>query len=126
MTPKQVKYVRQILEKEGISYMENDLAQEFSNNRTRDISKLTHPETQNLIYSFVDKSPKDKMQGKIMSMAHEMRWELPNGKIDLKRLDAWCIKHTPFHKPFDRLTVKELPKVVGIFEKVYKSYLKAI
>ena len=126
MTKKQVKYIRVLLSKEGVSAMENDFALEFSHGRTNKMIMLNHKETQNLIESFVGKSPKDKMQGKIMSMAHEMRWELKSGKVDIERLSAWCEKHTPYKKPFDKLTAEELPKVVGIFEKVYESYLKAL
>jgi DUF917 family protein len=126
MSEKQVKYIRVLLAKEGVSSMEKEFALEFSNGRTNELSDLNHSETQKIIESFVGKSPKDKMQGKIMSIAHEMRWELKSGKVDIKRLDAWCEKHTPFHRQFDKLTVKQLPKVVAIFEKVYESYLKAL
>lgn len=126
MTEKQVNYTRTLLHKEGVSFMEADLALKYSNGKTADLSKLNHTETQAIIEYLGGKSDKDKMQGKIMSMAHEMRWELPNGKVDVARLNAWCQKHTPFHKDFDALTIKELPKVVGIFEKVYESYLKAL
>lgn len=126
MTIKQVNYVRRLLNNEGISFMEFELAAKHSNNRTKMLEELDHTETQSLIESLVGKSSKDKMQGKIMSMAHEMRWELPNGKVDIERLNAWCNKHTPFHKNFDKLNSNELPKVVSIFENVYKSFLKAI
>lgn len=126
MTEKQIKLVRVLLNREGISYMENDLCLQFSNNKTDQLLFLNYKETQALIKSLVGKSPKDKMRGKIMSMAHEMRWELPNGKVDIEKLDAWCIKHTPYHKSFNLLSETELPKVVGIFENVYKSYLKSI
>lgn len=126
MTEKQVKFVRILLANEGISSMENEFALEFSNNRTNELALLNHSETQKLIESLNGKSSKDKMQGKIMSMAHEMRWELKSGKVDIERLNAWCEKHTPFHKQFDKLSAKQLPKVVAIFEKVYESYLKAL
>lgn len=126
MTPKQTQYVRTLLSREGVSSQENEYALEFSNHRTETLEDLTHAETQALIAEFSEKSPADKMKGKILSMMHEMRWELPNGKVDIPRLNAWLIKHTPYHKPFDRLKEAELPIVVSLFEKMYKSFLKAV
>lgn len=126
MTKKQLKYVYKLLEREGLTFMDNTLALEYSNYRTDELEELTHQETQNLIAHFVERSPKDKMQGKILSMAHELRWELPNGKINMERLNAWCIKHTPHHKPFNSLTEKELPIVVSIFEKMYYNLLNTL
>lgn len=106
--------------------MEHELALEYSHGRTETLEDLTQLETQNLIATYKEPSAYDKMKRKILSLAHEMRWELPNGKVDMARLNAWCKKHTPSHKPFDRLTEKELPVVVSLFEKVYHSFLKAI
>lgn len=126
MTPKQEKYIKAILAKEGVSCMEENYAITYSNKRTNKLAELTHKETQELFNDILGKSSKDKMKGKIISMAHEMRWKLPNGKIDIARLNAWCNKSTPFHKDFDKLTTKELTKTVGVFEKVYKSFLKAL
>lgn len=126
MTPKQAKYVRQLLSREGILSEEKRYTVHFSNGRTDILEDLTHAETQAIIAEFSEKSSADKMKGKILSMMHEMRWELPNGKVDIPRLNAWLIKHTPYHKPFDRLKEAELPLVVSLFEKMYKSFLKAV
>lgn len=126
MTPKQAQYVRRLMAREACSFMEEEYALRFSNGRTAVLEDLTHAQTQALIAEFAERSPKDKMKGKIMSMMHEMRWELPNGKVDIARLDAWLVKHTPYHKRFDALTESELPKVVAIFDKMYKGFLKAV
>ena len=126
MTQKQLKFVSNLISREGLSFQENDIALQFSNGRTDNLEDLTHSETQNLINEFKERTPKDKMKGKILSMAHEMRWELPNGKVDFNRLNAWCKKHTPYHKQFDDLQESELTTVVSIFEKLYKGFLKAV
>lgn len=128
MTPKQAKYVRLLFTWDGVSSLENEYALQFSNGRTDVLENLTHSETQAIIAEFSERSPSpaDKMKGKILSMMHEMRWELPNGKVDIPRLNAWLIKHTPYHKQFDRLKEAELPIVVSLFEKMYKSFLKAV
>lgn len=125
MTPKQAKYVRQLLSREGLISEESRYTVHFSNGRTDVLEELNHAETQAFIAEFAEQSPKDKMKGKILSMMHEMRWELPNGKIDMPRLNAWLVKSAPYHKPLDALTTDELPTVVSIVEKMYKSYLKA-
>lgn len=124
-----LKYVRQLLNREGVAFMENELSLEYSKGKTKNLSELTHEETQALI-SFltggVEKTPKERMVGKILSMAHEMRWELPNGKIDMDRLNAWCIKYNPHKKPLNDFTEEELPTVVSVFERMYKGYLSKI
>lgn len=126
MTTKQIKFVRVLLYKEGISCAENDMALQFSNNRTKELKDLTPAETQALIEDLNGKSPKDKMVAKILSMAHEMKWKLPNGKVDMERINNWCIKHTSYHKPLDKLTPTELGKVVSIYQKIYKTFLKSL
>ena len=126
MTPRQVEFVKRLLFKEGISFLENEYALKFSNGRTSVLEELTHTETQNLIAEFKEASPKEKMQGKILSMAHEMRWELPNGKVDMERLNKWCVKSTKAHKPFNQIPEEDLSKVVSVFEKMYKSFLKSL
>ncbi len=126
MTPKQIKYVRVLLYREGIPAEEEDMAFSFSNERTTKLEELTQGETQALIEDLNGKSPKDKMTAKILSLAHEMHWKKPCGKIDMKRINDWCMKSTSFHRPLDQLTDKELPKVVTVFEIMYKSFLKSI
>lgn len=126
MTIKQLQYVHKLLMREGISFMAEDLALEYSNHRTNKLQDLFYHETQQLISFLAGPSSKSKMQRKILSMAHEMRWEHPNGKVNIEKLDAWCVKHTPHHKPFNKLTEHELPLVVSIFEKMYKTHLNSI
>jgi hypothetical protein len=126
MTELQVKYVRNLLYREGISFMEKELAEHFSCHRTNVLEDLNHAETKAIIEHLAGKTAKDTMTGKILSMAHEMRWELPDGKIDMKRLNAWCVKYTAAHVPLNKIPTNQLSKVVSVFEKMYKTYLKSI
>lgn len=126
MTPKQLKFVTSLLNREGILFAAETIAVEFSNNRTNELAALTYTETQNLINAYRNKTPADKMRGKILSMAHEMRWETPKGKVDIDKLNAWCVKSTPSHTDFNGISLKDLPIVVSIFEKMYKSFLKQL
>lgn len=126
MTDKQYFFVVKILEREGLFFMAEDIAFEHSNGTTRNLRALNYKQTQSLIETFLQPSAKQKMKRKILSMAHEMRWELPNGKVNLEKLDMWCKKYTPSHVPFNEIDKKELPLVVSVFEKMYKSFLKQL
>ncbi|WP_145859076.1 hypothetical protein [Pedobacter suwonensis] len=67
------------------------------------------------------------MQRKILSMAHEKGWKLPGGKINMAKVNGWCMKYgVPVHKPFNDYTVAELPALVTQFEKMYAKHLNAI
>lgn len=126
MTPKQLKYVNRLLEREGLYFAKEDYANVYSNGRTLDLAFLTHKETQTLINSLVAPDATSKMKRKILSMAHEMRWETAAGNVDFKKLNAWCVKYTPSHTDFNGIPAKYLPKVVSVFEKMYKEFLKTL
>jgi hypothetical protein len=126
MTPKQIIFVNRLLEREGLSFSSDDFAAVYSNGRTTNLADLTHKETQALISEFTEQSPQSKMKRKILSMAHEMRWEDAAGKVDMPRLNAWCKKHTPSHTDFNGIPVKELSTVVSVYEKMYHEFLKRL
>lgn len=126
MTPKQYHLALGLLNREGLAFAAEDLAFEYSKGRTRNLEKLTHQETQNLFAAFRVTTPATKMKRKILSMAHEMCWEMPNGSVDYVRLDAWCNKHTPSHTDFNSIPLKDLPTVVSIYEKMYKQFLNSL
>lgn len=126
MTPKQVKYVRVLLYKEGIPHEEINMAHRFSNGRSAKLEDLSHKETQALIEELNGIDKKDKMVNKILAMAHEMRWEKKGGSVDVERIDNWCLKYTDEKKKLNAFTIKELPKLVSVFQKMYEDFLKAI
>ncbi len=70
--------------------------------------------------------PGEKMRKNIIAMAHEMKWQLPNGKIDMQRVNGWCAKFGYLHKKLNEYTADELPQLVTQFKNVYKSYLKGV
>jgi hypothetical protein len=68
--------------------------------------------------------PMDKMRKKILSICHELQWELPNGRIDFERLSAWLIKYGhKHHKHLNEYDPHDLPKLVTQFENLLKSTL---
>ncbi|MEB0249335.1 hypothetical protein QN344_04275 [Mucilaginibacter sp. 5B2] len=68
----------------------------------------------------------DKMRKKIISKAHQMFWELPGGKIDMWRIDQWCIHQGPYKKALNKHDYKELTVLVSVFDSVYKHYMSKI
>jgi len=126
MTTAQIKYVRGLLARNGISEMKEELVSQYTEGRTTHLSDMTYQETQLLINNLKGDDKRGRMVRKMLSMAHEMLWEDENGKVDMERINAWCKKHTALHKSLDELETDVLPAVVTTFGKVYKSFLKGI
>jgi hypothetical protein len=126
MTPKQIKYVMLLLSQHGLTEQREEIAWEVSGGRTSKLSELSYTETNTLIKRLQGGSARDRMIGKMLSMAHEMGWEIEGGKVDMLRLNSWCQKYSPEHKPLDRISDSDLPAVVTVFEKVYLSFLKGL
>lgn len=103
----------------------------FSNNRSTSSRDLYLLEAKAMIRHLKELDPEEKaaevMRRKIISRAHEMGWKKPDGAIDMKRLDDWCIKYSYLKKKINQYQYKELPMLVTIFEeKVYKQFLNAL
>jgi hypothetical protein len=126
MTTKQIKYVMYLLNQHGLTEQREEIAWEVSGGRTSKLSELSYQETNALIKRLNGGSPRDKMIGKILSMAHEMGWEVEGGKVDMDRINAWCEKYSPMHKTLDNHGDNELPALVTAFEKVHLSFLKGL
>lgn len=127
MTTAQIKYVRGLLAKVGLSDQKDDLVRGFTNGRTTHLTEMNHAETNALIKALVGGetvSPRDMMIRKILSIAHTMKWQLADGKVDMNRINAWCVKYSKEHKGLDQISNDQLPSVVTQFEKVYSSFLK--
>jgi len=60
-----------------------------------------------------------------------MGWQLPpdntgRRRVDMKRVDGWCVSFSYLKKKLDNYTYEELPKLVSQFELVYTDYLNKI
>jgi len=131
MTPKQVKMVRILIGKAKLEKQKEDLVWSFSDERTIHLSELTQAETESIVAYLRNltgqtANPSDKMRRKILSIAHELQWELIDGRVNMERLNSWLIKSTPQKKPLDELSYQELAQVVSQIEIVYKKFLKGI
>ena len=128
MTGQQIKFVRFLMSKAGLSEQKEELVKHVSGDRTSHLSELTQAETKVLIgiLNSEDQTVKDRMVNKMISMAHEMGWESEPGKVNMGKLNAWCMKYGSVKKKPDHMSIKELAATVTAFEKVYLSFLKGL
>lgn len=142
MNAAQIKKARTLLGKAGITDKEDKeaMVMQFTDGRTTHLSQMTQEETVALFaaLSSDEEKKRARMEGKMMVLARDMGWlkaastgavsyELRTGMVaDVARVNAWAVKHTPYHKPLKELTIAELTKVVSLFEKVYKEFLEKV
>ena len=133
MTKDQIKYVRGLLNRAGLTEYKEEIVLSFTDGRTEHLTGMNYQETQDIIAHFKgilnipQDTPAEKQRRKILSLAHEMKWHLPGTrKVDMERVNHWLLTRTAFKKPLNDLLYTELPVVVTAFNNVYESYLKGI
>jgi hypothetical protein len=142
ITPEQLKKLHVLFRQTGIE--EDDrrwMISLYSNHRTQSSRDLYLGEASRLIRDLLAQNPQlvaaDKMRKKILSMAHDLGWELegsrhitargnPQGAVDMERINNWCVKYGHGHKALDAYTYEELPRLVSQFEAMYTGVLKRV
>jgi hypothetical protein len=124
MTPNQIKLGRYLITQNGLD--KDEAVHHFTGGRTTHLSEMTKVEFMKMVGALKGESPRERMTRKVLSMAHEMGWELHDGRVDMTRVNAWCRKYTKQKKDLDKVSEKDLPALVTVFEKVYVSFLKGI
>lgn len=99
--------------------------------RTESIRELTDEEANNLRQylqaQVTGNEAASRMRRKILAMGHQLHWHLPGTqKIDMERVNRWCIKYGTGHKKLNDYTATELPKLVTQFKEVHKDLLETI
>lgn len=130
LTAKQIGYGWKLLRASGFEEVEDkeDYIEELTDGRTKSLRELTYSEFNDMV-NHLDKeriAKREKMVNKVLSLAHEMLWELPDGKVDMERVNNFCMKRTPQKVKLDEVKYKDLPTVVSIFEKMHMEFLKAL
>ncbi len=131
MNANQIAKVRAMLANAKLTDQKETLCLSFSNNRTKHLSELKYHETQELIAYLnrilnQDDPRKQKLLKKIFALAFEMRWTKEDGKLNMDRLNNWCVEYSYKHCVLDGYNYEELPKLISQFEAVYKSFLKGL
>jgi len=102
----------------------------FTGARTNSTKYLTISEATEMIKHLKsldpDEASAEKMRRAIIAMAHELKWQLPNGKADMERINNWCKKYGGKNKELNAYNIKELPNLVTAFKQVYKKFLEKI
>jgi hypothetical protein len=141
LTPEQLKCVQTLLSKQGADKEQREwIVSVWTNHRTTSVCNLGKFEASKLIGHLKSQQPlhqaSEKMRRKILSMAHEMGWEMPGtrsvvnnqvrARVDMKHVNDWCLKYGYLHKKLDAYTYEELPKLVSQFEGLYKQHLNKV
>lgn len=140
ITPPQNRRLHRLLNDAGIvGDDKRALVLAFTETRTGSSRELLMGEAQQLIRHLEERlglaataptpeqeEASDKMRRKILSLAHEMRWELPGGKVDMDRVNGWCQARGFGKKALNAYTHDELTKLVSQFKIMYKSHLEAL
>lgn len=136
----QLKAIYALLGEHGLRDEKESIIQAFTGGRSTHVSDMTSAEAAALIGHLKSldntEAGATRMRNKILSMAHEMNWCLTPGpspqergvkrRIDMGRVNNWCISRSYLKKKLDDYTYSELPKLVSQFEEVYKSHLKTV
>ncbi len=141
ISPPQNRRLHQLLPQAGIDAIDKKaLVKEFSNGRTESSRELLMNEAQLLIrhleasLGLIATAPtaeqdeaSDLMRRKILSLAHEMRWEIPaTGKVDMGRVNGWCQARGFGKKVLNDYSHAELTKLLSQFKIMYSKYLKEL
>jgi hypothetical protein len=131
-----MKYYKEfyaIINVQGLT--KREVVMDASNQRTDRLTALTDGEYKELMLRLKKLNripPGDAMRKALIAMARQLRWYLPISKpgdplrVDVKRIDNWCIKYGPYKKALMSHNVPELTKVVTVFQKVLSDYLTAL
>lgn len=122
-----IRTIYAIINRLGLN--KEELALQYSYGRTELLREMHDVEIREMARELrkAAPDPADKMRKKILSMAHEMNWELHSGKVNMAKVNAWCMKYGQYHKPLMDHTRNELAHLVTQFEHgPYKSYLQSI
>ena len=137
MNPALNQQLHGLLTQAGLHEQKATLVSSYTRGRSSSSKDLTNEEAKLLIaylagVANVNGEAAQKMRRRIISMAHEMNWHgplTPEGgkqKIDMDRLNEWCIHYSFGKKVLNRYSYQELPKLVTQFEFVYKDYLSKV
>lgn len=127
ITQDQIKLLHILIVKSDMVDNKKAIISNYTNGRTESSKELTRTEARYLIANLQGtKSPRqdekkaERMRRKIIGLAHEIDWHIAGTtKIDMERLNNWCINSSYLHKKLDSYKLAELPKLVTQFEKVH-------
>jgi hypothetical protein len=128
MAPNLNAQLHSLLNTTGFLPQKRSLVFGFTNGRSESSKDMNDTEAIDLI-NYLKQHDKqgeaaEKMRRKIIHHAKEMGWLLPGNKANMQRINEWCEKYGYLHKPLNKYSYEELPKLVSQFANgVYKYYI---
>lgn len=123
----------------GADITRDEMVSTFTNGKKTGLSSLTYfeyneftnwmQEKLNSAKGTVSKPKKEfdvhanNMRRKIIALFAQMGYKTPDGKSDMERINAWCIKYSQYHKTLSEYSINQLPQLVTQVEKVYQSFI---
>lgn len=125
-TPAQRTAIMTLVRRMGLD--KEEIVDAATNGRTTSLRETTKEEARQLLEKLGAQPKHDnrlEMIKKIYSLAHQMRWTLPNqpDKVDVQNMNERLVKYGYLHKPLDKYTYNELPKLVTQVEQMLTHYL---
>lgn len=128
VTKQQLSAIHTLLHKCGKMAYKIDLVHEFTNGRESSTRHLTFDEAKRMISYLkegMDKQERDacdKMRKKIISHLRQCGYTI-GPRADMGKIYAWVEKYGYLHKPLNKYTAQELPKLVSQAHQYLKSIL---
>ena len=146
ITTGQITIIQTIIAANKLQAHKEAIIQGASYGRTTSTKELLFAEASQLIAELQKKYPRKavavvdhchRMRGKILSICHTLGWykiddscklivdsKTQKRLLDYERINAFCLKAGK--KRLDKFDLKELQKMIYIFEKVERDYLTKI
>jgi len=125
------------LKQQGFDFERSELVAQFTAGKKSGLSALSYAEYKHFIIWLNEyfgstnnnnhqKERENLMRRKIIALFHKMGYKLETGKINIERVNQWCITYGRFHKELNDHTYNELTAVLSQVEIVYKSFLNTL
>lgn len=131
ITKGQIACIHAMVKKLNLTSSKGDIVLGFTDGRTDSVGDMYLDEAKAMIQWLKSQDPEEQSAERqrryIISMAHECGYRKPGTtKVDMVKLDSWCVNYGYLHKKLNQYRQHELPKLVTQFEKVYKDYLNKV
>lgn len=124
---KQIAAIHTLISK--LNLPKADIVIGASSGRTESVGGLTSAEANDLIKYLKSQDPEEKKAEKvrrvIISMAHELGYRKPGTKkVDMAKLDEWCMKYGKFKKKLNQHSLSEVNELRWQFGQYHGKFIR--
>ena len=117
------------IKQKGFEFDRSELIHQFTAGRKSGLKDLTYFEYAEFL-SWISRTLEEKsnqMRRKIIALFHKMGYKLEGSdKINMKRVNDWCIKYGHKHVELNAYNYNELCALLTQAEKYYKTFIEAL